>query len=83
MEAMKSPVMLMEIERELAGSGKEAALVRYDGVLLRLEERLEEAMRKGFPPDEFANAEVLKEAITLARKIVRLTVRVDGEARKA
>ena len=82
MEAVNEPVMLMEIERELAGPGREAALARYDGVLVRLEARLEEAMKKGLPPGEFPGAEALKEAVTLARKILRLTVREDGEVRK-
>ena len=83
MEAVKEPVMLMEIERELAGPDREAALARYDAVLARLDRRLEEAMRAGLPPDEYPKAEALKEANVLARKILRLTVRVDGEARKA
>ena len=33
MEAVNGPVMLMEIERELAGPQKEAALAKYDAVL--------------------------------------------------
>ena len=83
MEAVKSPVMLMEIERELAGPQKEAALVKYDAVLSALAERIDAAMQAGLPPDEFPKVEALKEANTVARKILRLTVRVDGEARKA
>ena len=61
----------------------EAYLARYDAVLVRLDRRLEAAMREGLPPDEYPKAEALREANTLARKILRLTVRVDGEARKA
>ena len=83
MEAVKSPVMLMEIERELAGPQKEAALAKYDAVLSALAERIDAAMQAGLPPDEFPKVEALKEANTVARKILRLTVRVDGEARKA
>ena len=83
MEAVKSPVMLMEIERELAGPQKEAALARYDAVLSALAGKIDAAMKAGLPPDEFPKVEVLKEANTVARKILRLTVRVDGEARKA
>ena len=83
MEAVKSPVMLMEIERELAGPQKEAALAKYDAVLSALAGKIDAAMRAGLPPDEFPKVEVLKEANTVARKILRLTVRVDGEARKA
>ena len=82
MEAVKRPVMLMEIERELAGPQKETALVKYDAVLSALAERIDAAMRAGLPPDEFPKVEALKEANTVARKILRLTVRVDGEARK-
>jgi len=80
---MTEPTRLLEIEKELAGPGKEAALARYDAVLLALERRLAAAMKDGLPPDEFPKAEALREANTLARKILRLTVRVDGEARKA
>ena len=83
MEAVKSPVMLMEIERELAGPQKEAALAKYDAVLSALAGKIDAAMKAGLPPDEFPKVEALKEANTVARKILRLTVRVDGEARKA
>ncbi len=83
MEAVKDPVMLMELERELAGPGREAALTRYDAVLSGLDRRIGEAMKSGLPPDEYSKAEELKEANVLARKILRLTVRVGVEARKA
>lgn len=83
MEAVKEPVRLMEIERELAGPQKEAALAKYDAVLFALAEKIDAAMQAGLPPDEFTKVEALKEANTVARKILRLTVRVDGEVRKA
>ena len=83
METVNEPTMLLEIERELAGPEKDSALARYDAVLVALERRLEAAMKEGMPPDEFPKLEQLREANTLARKILRLTVRVDGEARKA
>ena len=83
METVKEPVRLMEIEKELAGPRKEAALAKYDAVLSALAERIDAAMQAGLPPDEFPKVEALKEANTVARKILRLTVRVDGEAQKA
>ena len=83
MEAVSEPVMLMELERELAGPDREAALARYDAVLAGLDRRIGEAMKSGLPPDEYTGAERLKEANVLARKILRLTARVGGEARKA
>ena len=83
METVKEPVHLLEIEKELAGPGKNAALAKYDAVLAALERRLDAAMRGGMPPEEYSNAETLREANVLARKILRLTVRVDVEARKA
>ena len=83
METVKEPVRLMEIEKELAGPRKEAALAKYDAVLSALAERIDAAMPAGLPPDEFPKVEALKEANTVARKILRLTVRVDGEVRKA
>ena len=83
MEAVNGQRMLLEIEKELAGPDAEAWLARYDAVLVRLDRRLDAAMRDGLPPDEYPKAEALREANTLARKILRLTVRVDGEARKA
>ena len=78
MEALNEPLRLLEIEKELAGPNKDAALVRYDKVLADLSARLDAALKAGLPPDEFPRAEALKEANTLARKILRLTVRVDG-----
>lgn len=83
MEAVREPVMLMEIERELAGPGAAEALARHDAVLVGLGRRLADAMKAGLPPGEYPRAEALKEATVLARKILRLTARVGGEARKA
>ncbi len=83
MEAVKEPLLLLEIEKELAGPDAHDALVRYDAVLVALGRRLEAALKAGLPPDEFPKAEALMDANTIARKILRLTVRVDGEARKA
>ena len=74
---MTEPIQLLEIERELAGPEKDSALARYDAVLVALERRLEAAMKEGMSPDEFPKVEELREANTLARKILRLTVRVD------
>ncbi len=83
MEAVGEPVMLMELEKELAGPDREAALARHDAVLSRLDRRIQEAMKEGLSPDEFPKVEELKEANVLARKILRLTARVGGEARNA
>ena len=83
MEAVTEPVRLMEIERELAGPDGAAALARYDAMLSALDRRICEAQNAGLPPEEFPAVEELKEANVLARKILRLTVRVGGEARKA
>ncbi len=83
METVKEPVMLMEIEKELAGPGREEALARYDAVLSRLNARIVDTLRDGLTPDEFPKVEALKEANVLARKILRLAARVGGGARKA
>jgi len=80
MEAVKKPLMLLEIEKELAGPEKEAALARYDAVLAGLDSRIEAAMKEGLSPEEYSRAEMLKEANILARKILRLAVRVGGQA---
>lgn len=74
MEAVTAPTMLLEIEKELAGPEKDSALARYDAVLVALERRLEAAMKEGIPPEEFPKVGELREANTLARKILRLTV---------
>jgi len=83
MEAVNEPKMLLEIEKELTGPEAHAYLTRYDAVLVALERRIEAALKEGLPPEEYPKAEALREANTLARKILRLTVRVGGEARKA
>ena len=83
MEAVKEPVRLMEIEKELSGPERHVALARYDAVLSALDRRIETAITKGLPPDDYQKVAALKEANILARKILRLTVRVDGEAQKA
>ena len=79
MEAVNEPLRLLEIEKDLAGPDREAALARYDKVLAALSARIDAALRQGLAPDEFPKVELLKEATLLARKILRLTVRVDGE----
>ena len=71
------PTRLLEIEKELAGPDKEAALAKYDAILSGLGKRLDDAMKAGLPPDEYPRVEALREANTLARKILRLTARVD------
>ena len=53
MEAVKEPLRLLELEKELAGPEKDAALARYDAVLAGLEDRICEAMRSGLPPGEY------------------------------
>lgn len=78
MAAVGDPLRLLEIEKDLAGPDREAALARHDAVLRSLGERIEAAMNAGLPPDEFPKVEELKEANILARKILRLTARVDG-----
>ena len=83
METVNEPTMLLDIERELAGPERDSALAKYDAVLVALGRRLEAAMKEGMSPDEFPKVEQLREANTLARKILRLTARVGGETRKA
>ena len=78
METVNEPVRLLEIEKELAGPGKDAALARYDAILVALERRIDDAMKQGLSPDEYPKVETLKEANTVARKILRLAARVDG-----
>ncbi len=78
MEAVKEPVRLLDIEKELAGPGREEALARYDATLAALDARMEAALKQGLAPEEFQRVQAMKEANTVARKILRLTVRVDG-----
>ena len=66
---------LLEIERELAGEGRMSAMERYDGVLRELAVRVGGALRAGLPPDEFGRCSELVEAVTVARKLLRLQVR--------
>ena len=66
---------LLEIEKELAGPEREEALRTYDAQLVALERRLEAAMKAGLSPDEFAKCEPLAEAVTIARKLLRLQMR--------
>ena len=58
MEAVNEQVRLMEIEKELAGPQKEAALAKYDAVLSVLAKRIDAAMKAGLPPDEFPKGDV-------------------------
>ena len=78
METVNEPTRLLQLERELAGPDKAAALARYDAILSGLDRRIGEAMNEGMPQNEFSRVEALREANTLARKILRLTARVGG-----
>lgn len=70
---------LLALERELSGPGAQEALARHDAVLLGLENRLADALREGVSPDDFPKIEQLREANTIARKILRLAV-ADGRS---
>ena len=83
MEAVKEPLMLLDIEKELAGPDSHAALAQYDAVLMALGRRLEAVLKAGLPPEDYPRAEALKDANIIARKILRLAARVDGKARSA
>ena len=78
METVTEPTRLLEIERELAGPDRDVALQRYDRMLAALSARIEAAMKEGLSPEEYSRVEALREANTLARKILRLTARVGG-----
>lgn len=65
---------LMDIEQQLSGPDRHAALERYDATLRALSQRLAEALQAGVPPEEFSALSALNEATTLSRKLLRLTV---------
>lgn len=69
---------LLELEKELAGSDGVEKMRQYDDVLLALDKRLAGALQEGLPPGEYAKAERLKEAVIVARKLLRLEVRENG-----
>ena len=71
---------LLEIENELTGPDGEAAMKRYDQVLAGLDARIADALQVGLAPDEYANAEQLKNAVLLARKLLRLARRSTQDA---
>ena len=75
--AATSGPQLLALERELSGPGAQEALARRDAVLLGLENRIADALRDGVAPDDYPKLEQLREANTIARKILRLAVR-DG-----
>ena len=66
---------LLEIEKELAGADRLAALARYDEQLVALGARLHAAMDAGLAPDDFSKCEPLAEVVTIARKLLRLQVK--------
>ena len=63
---------LLEIERELAGREKEAALEKYDGMLVALGERLRAVLAKGVPPADYGKFRELAESVVVARKLLRI-----------
>ncbi|MCR5415073.1 MAG: hypothetical protein K6F50_10160 [Kiritimatiellae bacterium] len=79
MEAVKRPLQLLEIEKELSGPDRRDALRRHDAVLAGLEKRIADAMDAGLSPEEYSKTERLREANVLARKLLRLAVREADE----
>ena len=77
--AATSGPQLLALERELSGPGAQEALARRDAVLLGLENRIADALRGGVAPEDYSRIEQLREANTIARKILRLSVR-DGQS---
>ncbi len=71
-------MQLLELEKELAGADGVAKMKQYDEVLLALDARIAVALQKGMPPSEYAKAEKLKDAVVVARKLLRLEVRENG-----
>lgn len=69
------PIRLLDIERELAGPDADAALARHDAVLAGLDARIRAALDAGLAPDDFSAVSQLRDANTVARKILRLAVR--------
>ena len=68
-------MQLLELERELSGAERDAALARHDAILVNLDARINDALREGLPPDEFSRVEQLREATLVARNILRLSAR--------
>ncbi len=66
---------LLDIEKELAGPDGEAAMQRYDLMLAKLDARLADALQAGLTPEDYSAAEQLKNAVLLARKLLRLAHR--------
>ncbi len=66
---------LLEIEKELNGPDGEAAMQRYDQMLADLGIRIANELQVGLAPDEYSAAEQLKNAVLLARKLLRITRR--------
>ena len=63
---------LLEIENELTGSDGEAVMQHYDQMLASLDKRIADALQAGLAPEEFLSAEQLKNAVLIARKLLRL-----------
>lgn len=68
-------MQLLDIEKDLSGQNAETEMLRYDGQLVALDVRLKAALSEGLPPDEYAGAEQLKDAVEIARKLLRLAVK--------
>ena len=68
-------MQLLDIEKELAGPDGEEAMQRYDQALAKLDGRIADSLKAGLAPDDYEAAEQLKNAVLLARKLLRLSRR--------
>lgn len=65
-------IQLLEIEKELSGPDCRDAVKRYDAILLGLSDRISKALNEGVPTYDFTKTTALKDAVVLARKLIRL-----------
>lgn len=68
----ENPLRLLKIEEELAGPEASEAVRKYDAELLEIDARAKDAMNRGLAPEDFAKVEELKDAVLIARKLIRL-----------
>ena len=83
MEAVNEPLRLMDIERELSGPGRDAALAKYDAVLAALSARVDAAMKEGLPPAEFPRAKALADGRVFSAEDALKSKLIDGIGHEA
>jgi hypothetical protein len=68
-------IRLLNLEKELAGPGREEVFVRRDAQLAAIQKRALEELKHPLEPAEYERIDRLREGVVAARKVLRFAMK--------